>query len=436
MENISEAYSKSTRYLFKKRPWDKPLFYVLVSSLIYFVRAHTYILHPQLYAEDGFEWIATAYNKGFSSVFSPLNGFFHFPERLFGWLYVSILPLRFAPFIFNLTGMLIFSIMTYYIFTTRTKILSNTYQRIFMLLCLGLLANAHEFFFNFSNSIFFLGIIGVLILTAKPSKNKKIDGLEKFIFALSCFTLPFSWFYLPIVLIDRYKFKAKNLYYLSFSILGTIAQLATYFHAHAARSSVTIKALLSKYTLFEIYNQMIMPAIRFARLDESFNSNIHGHYATIIVTWAFILVMASSLYVFWKSNKQVRYLLYFFAIMTIASLKSPILASNNPISVVKVMATVTGGNRYFIFGIIGINIVSAKLTNIALKIRAQYVFLVAYFSFGLITSYHNKSLIINKHLVDYRGQYSQAITQLDKGKNQAEYIPENPTGFYILLNAK
>lgn len=41
----------------------------LIPSLIMLIRGWQYILHPQLYAEDGALWLADAYNEGFKSIF-------------------------------------------------------------------------------------------------------------------------------------------------------------------------------------------------------------------------------------------------------------------------------------------------------------------------------------------------------------------------------
>jgi hypothetical protein len=106
-------------------------FFVSLATLIYFVRARQYILKPQLYADDG-GWLQVGYHNGIKSLFIPLNGFLHFPERLFGFL-VALLPLDYAPLLFNLCGGLIFVLMAYYLFSNRTRLFNNTYERLFML---------------------------------------------------------------------------------------------------------------------------------------------------------------------------------------------------------------------------------------------------------------------------------------------------------------
>ena len=145
--------------------WQTALF-VMIAAIIYLRRSFPYITNPQLFGEDGELWLSDGYNQGFELLFQPVAGFLHVPERLFGFI-VAHLPLHWAPFIFNITAWLIFILTAYYLFSIRTKILNNNYERVFMLICLSLIANVDEFFFNFSNSVFLLGVVGVLIIIAK-----------------------------------------------------------------------------------------------------------------------------------------------------------------------------------------------------------------------------------------------------------------------------
>ena len=434
--NISAKYNKIRLALLGKKTKPRTFFYVVVAAVLYFVRAHVYILKPQLYAEDGYTWISDAYNKGIKSLTLPLNGFLHLPERLFGWLYVSLVPLQFAPAVFNLTGFLIFCVMVYYLFSPRTNILSNNYQRLYVLLSLCLLANAHEFFFNFSNSIFLLGIIGALILIATRPRNKFVRISEKILFTLACFTLPFCWIYLPIALVERIKFRGKNLYFLCLALAGSVTQLIVRLTSHAARSSVGITDIFSKHSALVIYNQIIIPAIRFARLDLASDNGSLQHNE-FLLTFVFGLTLCALLYVLYESNRQVRYLLFFFIAMTIASLISPLVGgSSSGVVVLKVLATVTGGNRYFIFGVLGLFVVLDKISEAAFKHQTRYVFLAIFMGFGLYTSIHTGNFFINKNLVDYRAQYNTDISAIEKNDKQSETIPENPVPFYIQLNAK
>lgn len=395
------------------------IFFLAVALAVYFIRGHEYILQSQLYAEDGTIWLAQGYNLGFESLTLPYNAFFHTWERVIGLL-IAQMPLQAAPLLFNLTAWGIFGLLAYYLFSPRTNILTNNYQRIFVLICIGLVANVDELFFNFSNSVFLLGIIGALILIADEPKSMIGKVIERIIYFLSCFTLVFVWFYLPIVLIEKFKYKRPVNFYLIVATIGSVVQLASYLTTPFERSMVTVKALLSKYTVLEIYNQIITPVIRFSRADVTFDSS--NIALTFIVFLVVALAIVAVVYVARKANKQVQYLLLFFAAMTAASLKSPLVDSVDPI---KFMTTAAWGDRYFIFGIIGLGIVLAKLPYELLGSSARRWFLAGVILLGVGLSWQTNSFFIHKYFQDYRNQYQTGIEQLEKGSSKVS-IPINP----------
>lgn len=422
----------------KQSPKATPKFltwpFVIVAAAAYIFRAQEYILKPQLYAEDGYIWLADAYNKGLSSLVLPLNSFFHLPERLFGLVFVSVMPLQFAPVVFNLTALGIFCLMVYYLFTPRTRILDNLYQKLFVLGGLCLIANVDEFFFNFSNSIFLLGIIGVLIMVAQPAKNRFVNGLEKTLFALTCFTLPFAWFFLLFALFEKFKNKTKGYFFLATAATGAVTQLVAYLTSEAERSVVTVQSLASKHTLIEIHNQIIVPAVRFARLDYVHVPYLPARANALVFISSVLVVVVAAIIVLKNSNKQVRYLLLFIALMTAAALKSPYLPSNSAIEVIKFMSTATGGDRYFIFGIIGTAIIIAKLSDKLPKQYLKYGFLSLFMLAGLATSIHTKTFYVEKNFVDYRSYYKAGIEALKQpNRTDPVVIPENPNGWSITL---
>jgi len=404
-------------------------FFVSIAAFFYFVRSSQYILRPQLFAEDGTVWLADAHNLGLKSLTMPYNAFFHSTERLFGYL-VAQLPLQYAPIIFNTSAWCIFALLAFYLFSPRTKILSNNYQRIFVLLSVGLIANIDEFFFNFSNSVFLLGIIGALILISEEPKKSYARIFEKLIFAICCFTLIFSWLYLPIALVEKLKYRRKVDFYLYIAIAGSVAQILSYLLPHVQRPVVTFQALLSKFTVLEIYNQIIIPAVRFARADLTFESN--ARYEVAVSFFIVTLSLFAAVYVFRASNKQVRYLLLFLITMTIASLKSPLIDSLDPI---KSMSVARWGDRYFIFGILGMTIILAKLSFKIRSAPVRYWFLTAFFLLGFISSWHGRSFFVEKEFQDYRQQYFEGIKQLKQGESMV-VIPINPEGWQMTLNGK
>ena len=436
MENIYKIYAK-----FKKEPAKvcndillQPLFYVFIASACYVLRAFEYIAHPQLYAEDGAVWLADGFNIGPKSVLLPLNGLLHFPERLFGFL-VAQLPLNIAPFLFNISAFVLFAIMVYYIFSPRTQILKTNYERFYVLLSLCLIANIDEFFFNFSNSIFLLGIIGLLILIAKKDTNKLVSYLEKSIFLLTCFTLPFCWFFTLVALYERIILKKKQTFFLVASISGSIAQLFYYLTSHAQRSPVTFISLFSKYTVLEVYNQIAIPALRFARIDKGLG--VISNLSIIIILVVLLTCTIAGAYVFLRSNKERKFLLFFLLALTFASLKSPIMSSGSAVDALRFMSIASGGDRYFVFGIIGLSIIFATTLNTILKSYYRYVYLFLFFIISIYSSLNYHSFFVNKEFTDYSDEYKRGISQINLLYQHDIQIPVNPGhGWKIQLTKK
>jgi hypothetical protein len=400
--------------------------------VLYALRAWPYLSKPQLYAEDGTLWLSEGIAKGAPTLFHPYHGFFHTAERVFGFL-VAQLPLQWAPLLFAVTAWGLFVLTVYYLLTSRTKILTNNFERIFMTLALALIANFHEFFFNFSNSIFLMGIIGALILIAKPSKYKVVSVLEKMFFLITSLTLTFPWLYLPMAIFVRWKYKAKNTYFLAVSFLASIAQAGAYLTGHTDRSPVTLFSLFSSYTLLELYNQIIIPAVRFARIDIGLTEFATGRYNVLVVVLVVLILILTSTVVIKKNNWQVRLLLFFLAGMTFASIKSPTLTVALPVDALKIMSVVEGANRYFVYGIVGVNLILVKASYTLLSAKARYWSMAFFIAFGIISSVHYRSFFVDKRWNDYMAIYRKQIDLLNSGKENSVLIPSNPYPWSMIL---
>lgn len=403
-----------------------------IASAAYLYRAKAYILVPQLFAEDGVLWLAQGHNKSIFAIFEPVNGFLHTPERLFGFV-VSRTSLEYAPIIFALAAWGFFILTCYYLLSSRTKILTQNYERFFMVGCLALFANIYELFFNFSNSIFLMGVAGVMIMFAKKNTNRYLDILEKVFFFLSCFTLPFAWFYLPIALFERIKYKNKGLFYLYVSLLGAAVQIVIYVTSGVNRSPVTLTSMFSKYLVLEIYNQVLIPAVRFTRIDFPILEFSTIPYIRPFVFLAVGSLVFATIIVLRKSNKQVWYLLFFLAAMTFASFKSPTVNVDYAVDAIKHMAIVQGASRYFVYGILAVSLVLVKSAYHSFVPKARYIFMTLFLAFGLLTSLQYKTFFIDKGFVDYRQQYNSGIQTFQSKNADRVVIPVNPYPWRMTL---
>lgn len=407
---------------------------ILIPSILYVVRAWQYIATPQLFAEDGSIWMANAYNHGVKSIFLSYNQFAHTAERIYA-LGVVQFPLRFAPLLFNLGGFALFVLTCYYLFSRRSAILTTNYQKLFIALSLGLIANFTEFFFNFSNSIFLLGIIGLCIYLAKASKHRVVRVLEKIVFILACLTLPFAWFYLLIILFEYVRLKKKKIFYLTVAALGSIVQIWTYLLTASHRPGVPLAILLSsKYVFIEIFNQVITPALLFARINTNLALQAHDFLPIVVCC---MLIAGFSLFVIIKhASLDLKYILFFALTFTAVSLRSPIVGGGlTGTNILKFMATTFEENRYFFYAILCLLIIMALAVDTYINRRAAYVFLVVFMAFGLSLSIASGSWRVHKnYFVNYSQTYSRDIAAFNKISHGTAVIPENPVGWSIVLH--
>jgi len=411
-------------------------FFVLLPSILYVARAWQYIAHPQLYAEDGAVWMADAHNKGMGSIFLPYNQFLHTFERVFALLVIHF-PLDWAPFLFNVTGFALFVLMCYYLFSARSSILTSNFQRLFIAFSLGLIANFTQFYFNFSNSIFLVGVIGLCIYLVQPSRHFIVRLLEKVFFILACLTLPFACFYLPIILFDYFRHKTKKVFYLVCSVIGSVTQLMIYASTATHRPTIPITMLLSsKYVFIELLNQIITPALFFVRFYNGFNAQ--SREGLPIAIFCILLILLSLFVVIKHAGTKLRYFIFFLIVFTMVALKAPLVGSNIVgINVLRFMAVTPGGNRYFFYGILSLLLIIALAAETYIKKRASYVFLAGFMLFGLTLSIASDSWTIHKFFfVSYSQAYSEGVEKLRKNPRTPVAIPENPVGWTIELNAK
>ncbi|HEY5267537.1 MAG TPA: hypothetical protein VII94_00140 [Candidatus Saccharimonadales bacterium] len=432
---IKKTYDNITSFLLSsKNPKIVNLILIMLITFFYVLRGYRYILHPQLFAEDGTIWIGNAYDKGLHTIFQPYNGLSHLFERLFGLFSIHIIPLQYEPLLYTISALLIFLLLCRYILSDRTRLFSSNYQKIFFGLSMCLLGNAEEFYFSFSNSVFLLGLVGLFILVINKSEHKFINILEKMLFFILCFTITFSWLYILIIAFEFIWKRKRKYYYLVCALAGSITEFLIYIFHSTQRPNIPIRYILSKATIFEFYNQMIIPSLRFGRQDIS---PLTGNTTNLIVVTITLLIVTTIIaFIFVKSNYVTRCLLFFCLMMTIVSLRSPIDGQTIPSLIVITMATYHWGNRYFIYGIIGLFVVWAKFSQRLIRERWLAMFLVIFFGFAVLSSITLGSFFIQKYFVNLSTQYSNGITEVKRNDKKLVVIPINPAGWSITLDLK
>ena len=199
---------------------SKSNFLFILPAAMMLARGGRYLfVRPQLYAEDGAYWMSNAYSIGLKNITLPYASQYHTAEKLFAYA-SSFLPIEWQPFIYNLTAFIIFIIMCYLLLDKKSGIVRDPKQALILAFMLGLVQNIEELAFNFSNSVFYLGIIGVVLLWRNYSSRIK-NSLKYVFYGITCVTLPFSLFYAPIALFRFVKNKKiDEAITLGISVLG------------------------------------------------------------------------------------------------------------------------------------------------------------------------------------------------------------------------
>ena len=94
---------------------------VAILALIVFLRSPANLLNPQFYAEDGYIFFQSAWERGFlPSLLEPYSGYLHVVPRVVAGL-ALLVPLLKAPLVFNLAAFAITLIPDLYLLSNRTR---------------------------------------------------------------------------------------------------------------------------------------------------------------------------------------------------------------------------------------------------------------------------------------------------------------------------
>lgn len=431
LDRLQAKLTATSKVLSRQLRLDRYYTYyaVVITAAVYMVRGHLYIQKPQLWAEDGAAWLASGVNHNALVVFRPYAGMFHITEGLFGYA-VAHISLLYAPLIFNLAALGLYCLMVYYIFTPRSRILNDNFERSAALVMFCLIANMKEIFFNLSNAIFLLGISGFLIIWAKKPHHRIARWLENTLYVLSCLTLPFCFAYAAILIYARIFDRRKLTWHFWLALTASLFQaLAMFVLMPKGRTPSDPAILTSKYTLLALYNQIIIPATRFARIDIPLDPLTRA--SVTICALAVMTALIALAFTVLKS-RRLFYLILFLVLMTLASLVSP-LAPVNSVAAARFLASVDGLSRYYIFGIVALYLAMIYIANTFLKRQYRYALLALFAAFGLVTSLRYHNFFIDKHFEDYTQQYSYQVKEFESGKVNSVMIPTNPKGFSIIL---
>jgi len=330
------ADSKKTKMALKfSNPFEKIkesyTFYLasfVVSLLILFTRRPDAFLNPQFWAEDGRVWYAQAYNQGIVySLTTPEAGYFQTISRLTAIFSLS-LPFDFAPLIFNAAALGAKLLVVQFILSKRlANFLPDLWMRVFAAFVYLAIPHSYETHANLTNAQWHLALLSCLIIISAPATTKLWKIFDFAAILISAFSGPFCLLLLPVALIRFYGERDKWILTLTFILgAGCLVQ--------------GVSLLLFERPVREPLGANIN---RFLRIlgGHLFFSSIFGER---FFAWTFtrpfwkdgvaVIInlggMALVVYAFLKTNRELRLLTIFAALIVVAALLSPVAGENVP----------------------------------------------------------------------------------------------------------
>ena len=199
---------------------------LLLLLFIFLVRAKNMLAVAQFSHEDGKIFFQSAFQYGFQSIFHPYHGYFHTIQRIIAYT-CSLLPMDFAPYIFNFFAFMINFLPVLLILNSRTDKLFDNYSHKIVFSLIFLLCPANSFtFIMLTNIQWYLPAWVFIYLLSERSTHKSVNLLEYAFLSLFAVTGPFVIFILPIYLILLYFKKARlDKIVIAIMTLGIIIQV-------------------------------------------------------------------------------------------------------------------------------------------------------------------------------------------------------------------
>ncbi|WP_200536329.1 glucosyl transferase [Escherichia coli] len=174
--------------------WCKLSIFIIAFILLW-LRRPDILTNAQFWAEDSVFWYKDAYENGFlSSLTTPRNGYFQTVSTFIVGLTALLNP-DYAPFVSNFFGIMIRSVIIWFLFTERFNFLTLT-TRIFLsiyFLCMPGLDEVHA---NITNAHWYLSLYVSMILIARNPSSKSWRFHDIFFILLSGLSGPFIIFIL------------------------------------------------------------------------------------------------------------------------------------------------------------------------------------------------------------------------------------------------
>ena len=197
------------------------------AAAVIFLRQPDALLHAQFFAEDGRYWFADAYNAGWlPSLFRSQDGYFQTLPRLAAAL-ALLVPLRLAPLVMNLCGLLVQILPVPLLLSNRLSGLGRLPLRAMLALIYLALPNCSELNVSIEEAQWHLALVACLVLLAGAPVTRAWKIFDISVLLLCGLTGPFAILLLPIAALQLWRRRDALERWALVILLGTAA-LQTY----------------------------------------------------------------------------------------------------------------------------------------------------------------------------------------------------------------
>lgn len=310
--------------------WRLQVFFSFTAFAILISRRPDALFNAQFWAEDGKYWYADAYNLGIMhSLVLPKSGYFQTISRLSGAV-VQFFPLVWAPFIFNLTAIVIKILPVNLIASLRfSQLIPSLDTRLFLAFLYLALPNSYEIHGNITNVHWYLAILACMVVLATPSSLLVWQAFDIGVILLSALSGPFSVLLVPIAAIIWWLRRRRWSFILLLGLTaGAVVQgIAILLTGHSNRFQTSLGATPELFAKI-LASQVFLGAL-LGQHGSKFISSIFFGYSIIPILIA-IAAIAAFLYCLLKAPLELQLFITFAAGVFCVSLLSPMVSDTMP----------------------------------------------------------------------------------------------------------
>ena len=286
-----------------------------------FSRRPSLLTQAQFYAEDGMIWFAEAYNLGWlRTLFLPQVGYLTIVPRLGSGL-ALLVPLRWAPLVMNILGMLIQVLPVPILLSSRCRNWASLPTRILLALLYVALPSSSEIHVVLTNAQWHLALAAALVAFASSPRTWRGRLFDIVLLLMASLTGPYAIVLAPLVLGFWWvRRQTWTLAVLAVTGISALTQIVLLLHTHRVQGTLGASP--------ELFLRMLGGNVVACAM---FGSHSFAVKAPLLFNAAAACGgLGIYFYSLWRMNPEWRLFLLFCGAVYAASLLSPLTGETKP----------------------------------------------------------------------------------------------------------